>query len=177
MTTFWIGIGVSIITGALVNEFCDVAPWLAALMVRLAARLWSVGEHEVAAAYEEEWTAVITDCPGKLTKVIRAAGFLSGAAWKASRCRIGAWKPRRRATNEFVATYRITESTAGPVPGRNLKPGDLMTIEFANRADYRSFLRKHPHLQGMAQVHPSPTKRQDNRSRRRFPRKRTSRWL
>ncbi|MFF5082539.1 hypothetical protein ACFY36_36305 [Actinoplanes sp. NPDC000266] len=89
MTAFWFGVLVSIATGALVNEFCDVSPWLADKIARRAARLWSAGD----SALEVEWAAVIQDCPGKLTKLFIALRFGAGAASKAQR----RWLKRARA--------------------------------------------------------------------------------
>jgi hypothetical protein len=77
MTGFWIGIMISIITGALVNEFCDVSPWIARKVIRRAASLWAGADLDLASAYKAEWAAVVEDCPGKITKLIHATSFYS----------------------------------------------------------------------------------------------------
>jgi hypothetical protein len=79
MTLFVLGVIASVLTGVLVNEFCDIAPWLAGMVVRRAARTWAKG-HAAAGIYEEEWAAVVDDCPGKVTKLALALRFAIGAA-------------------------------------------------------------------------------------------------
>jgi hypothetical protein len=146
-------VALSVVTGLLVNEICDISPWLALRMVRRAARLWSVGDHEVAEAYGEEWAAIIADCPGKLSKVVRAAGFLSGATLKASMHRVGRLKRRRRqivsviefepngpGSDAIEATYVAWDEFI--IGGVN--PGDLVTLRFETAEDYVNFLGENP---------------------------------
>ncbi len=83
MSEFWIGVIVAIVTGALVNEMCDFSPWLARKMIPWAASTWALGDGEVAAVYAEEWSAVVDDCPGKLSKVFVALRFVAGAVIRA----------------------------------------------------------------------------------------------
>ena len=82
MTGFWAGVVLSIITGAVVNEFCDLSPWLAGRLIRFAARTWSQGDPDQAAIYDEEWAAIIETCPGKLTKLVLATRFACGAIYR-----------------------------------------------------------------------------------------------
>lgn len=85
MTAFWLGVIVSIVTGALVNEFCDLSPWLATRMVRRAARRWAGDDDEQAAVLAEEWAALIDECPGQVTKVLHALRFAVGASGRSQR--------------------------------------------------------------------------------------------
>lgn len=84
MSAFWVGVLVSVVTGALVNEFCDVAPWLARHVIRCAALLWARTDSSLASGYLVEWAAVVEDCPGKLTKLVLALRFLLGAVARRS---------------------------------------------------------------------------------------------
>jgi hypothetical protein len=79
---FWYGACVSFVTGAVVNEFSDLAPWLAVRVARLAARLrsWSCDDPEWAAEYREAWPNEIQDRPGKLFKLAAALWLLAAAA-------------------------------------------------------------------------------------------------
>lgn len=95
MTGFWIGVLVSVATGAVVNECCDVAPWLAERVVRRAARLWAYGDPELAQVYGEEWVALIREQPGKLTKLVVALRFLAGGVARAPRRRLRKFREAR----------------------------------------------------------------------------------
>lgn len=75
-------LAIGVLLGLAVNEMFEVSPWLARRAVRLAARLWSA-DPEVAAGYAEEWTAVVTERPGKLFKLITALWFVAGGALRA----------------------------------------------------------------------------------------------
>jgi len=121
MTAFLIGVGVSIITGALVNEFCDISPWLAQRLARNAARLWALGDPELKAVYEEEWAAVVQACPGKVTKLVVAARFAAGAVARTQTPRLRkvaaslllpplALLRRRRARREFRQIERMMKA-------------------------------------------------------------------
>jgi hypothetical protein len=76
---FWLGVAVSIVTGALVNELGQVAPRLARRLAVVAARVWAGSDLDLARVYEEEWVAVIEDAPGQLTKLFHALRLLCGA--------------------------------------------------------------------------------------------------
>ncbi|MEV4281475.1 hypothetical protein [Actinoplanes xinjiangensis] len=88
MTMFLLGVIVSIITGLLVNELCDVSPWMARKIVRWSARMWAHGDPDLVSEYEEAWTAVVDDTPGKLTKLFSALRFAAGATGVAGRRRV-----------------------------------------------------------------------------------------
>jgi hypothetical protein len=77
---FVLGVVVSIVTGALVNEASEVSPWLAQRIVRRAAPLWALRGLRRAEMLAEEWAEIIETAPGKLTKLGHALVFLAGAA-------------------------------------------------------------------------------------------------
>ncbi|MEE1761190.1 hypothetical protein [Streptomyces sp. SP18BB07] len=68
----------AIVLGLVVNEFCDVCPWLARKVIRLAARL--VPDPEVRERLAEEWAAGLHDRPGKILKLLSALTLLVSAA-------------------------------------------------------------------------------------------------
>jgi hypothetical protein len=64
-------------------ECTEVSPFLAKRLVRWAAVRWS-SDAEIAAAYADEWLAVIDDRrPGKLLKLVTALAFTGGAIGRA----------------------------------------------------------------------------------------------
>jgi hypothetical protein len=77
------GIAGAVIFGLLVNEMSALCPWAAHRLVRWAANRWS-SDPEVAAAYADEWAAVIDERPGKLFKLLTALGFAGGAVGRAA---------------------------------------------------------------------------------------------
>ncbi|MFE3206105.1 hypothetical protein [Embleya sp. NPDC059237] len=56
-------------------EMVDVCPWLAARMVRSAAR--RIPDPKLATRFEEEWLGVIERRPGKLLKLVSALGIVT----------------------------------------------------------------------------------------------------
>jgi len=68
----------SFLLGLVVNEACDVSPWLARRIIVLAARHWS-SDKASADAYAEEWLAIIHERPGKIFKLATALSFAGGA--------------------------------------------------------------------------------------------------
>ena len=88
MTGFWVGVAISVATGAVVNEFCDVSPWLAKRLMRRAALLWAATDSALASGYVVEWASLLEDCPGKITKLLLALRFLVGAAGRTSCARV-----------------------------------------------------------------------------------------
>jgi len=65
-----------IVSGLLVNEYCDISPWVAVRLVRWAARLRYRGDAERAKVRGVEWAALIQkDRPGNLFKLLTALGF------------------------------------------------------------------------------------------------------
>ena len=65
----------AIISGLLVNECCDISPWMAVRLMRWAARLRYGGVAERATVRAEELAALIQDRPGNLFKLLTALGF------------------------------------------------------------------------------------------------------
>ncbi|SCG15513.1 hypothetical protein GA0070610_1747 [Micromonospora echinofusca] len=87
-----------IVFGLLVNEVTDISPWLAQKLARWSAYRWTT-DPEMAAAYAEEWAALIDDRPGKLLKLLTALRFTLGAAGRAApRAGIRAIRAVRRRT-------------------------------------------------------------------------------
>ncbi|MFD8529436.1 hypothetical protein ACFV0L_18650 [Streptosporangium canum] len=68
-----------VILGLIVNEMCDISPWLAKKLVHRAAYL-QFHDSDEAAGQAEEWTAMIDDRPGKLLKLFTAIGFFASSA-------------------------------------------------------------------------------------------------
>jgi hypothetical protein len=113
VTTLWISVLVSLATGAVINELCDVAPWLADKTVRAAAEMWAGTDAELAQTYKEEWSRVINDAPGKLTKLLHAAYFYCGALERAARRRLGIRSIASSVANALVPSWRSTSSAVG----------------------------------------------------------------
>jgi hypothetical protein len=88
VTTFIIGVIVPLVISAAANELSDVSPWLARKIIRQAARTWALGDLGLAQAYEEEWSAVVDDCPGKLYKLGLALRFAVFATARAEYRRV-----------------------------------------------------------------------------------------
>ncbi|MEU6935170.1 hypothetical protein ABZ943_00410 [Streptomyces rubiginosohelvolus] len=63
-----------LIVGLLLNEAVDISPWLARRVIRWSAR--RVPDAELARDYEEEWTALLSERPGKLLKLIYSLTFI-----------------------------------------------------------------------------------------------------
>jgi hypothetical protein len=70
---------VGVVLGLIVNEFCDVSPWLARRLVRLSARM-RYGSPDRRDMRAEEQQAIIDLRPGKLLKLATAAWFAVSAA-------------------------------------------------------------------------------------------------
>lgn len=49
-------------------------------LIRWSARTWAAGDDDRSEVYLEEWTAVLCDCPGPVTRWRVAATFAIGAA-------------------------------------------------------------------------------------------------
>ncbi|MET7334349.1 hypothetical protein [Nonomuraea sp. NPDC005650] len=67
-----------VLLGLIVNEACDVSPWLARKLVKKAPYL-QYRDRERAAMRAEELTAVVNERPGKLLKLATAVAFAAGA--------------------------------------------------------------------------------------------------
>jgi hypothetical protein len=74
---------IPIAIGLLVNELCDVSPWLARRLVRWSA-FRRYADPARAEARAEELAAVINARPGQLFKLTTTAGFAISAATVAS---------------------------------------------------------------------------------------------
>lgn len=72
-------IAIGIITGLLVNEFCELSPWSARKLARWSA-FRRYADPTRAETRAEELAAVINDRPGNLFKLITAFCFAAGAA-------------------------------------------------------------------------------------------------
>ncbi|MFI6483754.1 hypothetical protein ACIBH1_37915 [Nonomuraea sp. NPDC050663] len=88
MTSWEIFLGV--LLGLLVNETCEVSPWLAKKLVRRAAYL-QLRDPKEAAGRAEELTGLINDRPGKLFKLATAVAFRASGVVVASRYAINGW--------------------------------------------------------------------------------------
>lgn len=86
-----------LIVGLLLNESGDISPWLARGVIRWSAR--RVPDAELARDYEEEWTALLSERPGKLLKLIYSLTFI----WPARLCPSGCLRDRK-------PTHRLTRS-------------------------------------------------------------------
>ncbi|MFC3738867.1 hypothetical protein [Paractinoplanes deccanensis] len=75
---------IAVLLGLLVNEGCELSPWLALRLVRLSARL-RYGKTSRAEVRAEEWSAYVNDRPGKLFKLFTAVGFFAGAVRTAAK--------------------------------------------------------------------------------------------
>jgi diguanylate cyclase (GGDEF)-like protein len=74
----WWQVVLSVLLGLLVNEGCDISPWLARRLVRWSARR-RYGNITRADVRAEELAALIDERPGKLFKLLTALGFAATA--------------------------------------------------------------------------------------------------
>jgi hypothetical protein len=70
---------VGVILGLLINECCEVSPWLARRLVRWSARR-RYADPSRAEIRAEELAGLIDSRPGKLFKLVTALGFVLTAA-------------------------------------------------------------------------------------------------
>lgn len=82
MKQLWLVVVIPIVLGLLTAEANELAPSLARRLVLRAARWWAGNDHDRAAVLSEEWAALINECPGKLTKLLRATAFAAAGAWR-----------------------------------------------------------------------------------------------
>ncbi|MET9069457.1 hypothetical protein [Streptosporangium sandarakinum] len=90
----------AIVLGIVVNEMCDLSPWLAVRLVALAARLQH-GTSPRAEERSEDFAAYINDRPGKLFKLLTALGFLATGAVTGLR--------RRQRSLSLAVRWRVNE--------------------------------------------------------------------
>jgi hypothetical protein len=82
-------LALAVVLGLIVNEICDVSPWLARRLVRWSARL-RYQDASRAQLRAEELTALINERPGKLLKLCTGAIFaLSAGAARLRRAAVG----------------------------------------------------------------------------------------
>lgn len=84
-------LAVAILSGLLINECCEVAPWIARNIVAYSARM-RYRDQIRAEVRAEELRALINDRPGKLFKLITALGFLSSSIFYRAGAWIAAWQ-------------------------------------------------------------------------------------
>lgn len=89
------------VLGLVINEFCDISPWIARKVIRLAAR--SVPDPEVRERLEEEWAAGLQDRPGKILKLISALTILASALTTVRGMYLGLSRLRR--TRRFLGKF------------------------------------------------------------------------
>jgi hypothetical protein len=88
VSKFWASVLLAVVLGLVANELCDLAPWLARRLVPKAAKLWAGHDSDRATVLEEEWAAVVEDCPGKLTKLALALRFMAWATCRSEHSRL-----------------------------------------------------------------------------------------
>jgi len=84
----------------LLTEFGDWCPWLAARLVRWAAR--HLGDPASCRRYEEEWIANLNEVPGKLARLVAAFGYL-------------AYMPRMRRSVRHRAARSLSSALPAPL--------------------------------------------------------------
>jgi WhiB family transcriptional regulator, redox-sensing transcriptional regulator len=94
-------LGLMILLPLALNEFGELAPWMARRLLCLGTRL--LGSPDKIDRYAEEWSADLEHVPGKLTKLAYAVGVL---AWSVPRLR---WQYRRE-SRKVVA--RVSGATS-----------------------------------------------------------------
>lgn len=90
----------AVVPPLLLSEFGDWCPWLAARIVRWAAR--RLGDPASCERYEEEWIANLNEVPGKLGRLAAALGYL-------------AYMPRMRYSVRRRAGSALPPTSAGPL--------------------------------------------------------------
>lgn len=78
---FWAAFS-AIALGVVTNELCDISPWLARRILRIAARLEDRDKSNASLVFEE-LAAMLEGIPGKLTKLCWAIGRLGFASYLA----------------------------------------------------------------------------------------------
>lgn len=114
-----IAILITLVTGLLVNELCDVAPWCACKLARWSAFRRYADDPIRAATRAEELARVIGDRPGNLFKLITALGFAASAAMTATRRGLSpkADDDRTAANHRTVPSEVLIPQVVIPAPG------------------------------------------------------------
>jgi hypothetical protein len=68
----------AVAAGLLINEVADISPWLARRIVDHASARYAQKSPETAELYTEEWSAIVSERPGKVLKLLTALRFLFG---------------------------------------------------------------------------------------------------
>ncbi|WP_336214797.1 hypothetical protein [Nonomuraea sp. LPB2021202275-12-8] len=141
MSTFEIIVGIG--GGLLVNEFCDISPWVARKTVVWSVRL-KYGRSARAEIRAEEQAAVIDSRPGKLFKLVTALIFAAGAT--------GSYVRREALLLQLLFTsIKIVARVSGPhtatqarriVERSDLLIGEFHVVKGYNIQDEPSHLRK-----------------------------------
>ncbi|MFI6485182.1 hypothetical protein ACIBH1_45240 [Nonomuraea sp. NPDC050663] len=128
--------------GLIVNESCDISPWLARKLIRRAAYLQSCDPDD-AAGRAEEWIALINDRPGKLFKLATAIGFLvCGVAVLTGRRARHTWAAMR----QKLRLFRSLESVPEPTPadtGHHVPSREWVSIDRILLLDRDKFTADH----------------------------------
>lgn len=72
-------IAVTVVAGLIVNEFCEISPWAARMLVKWSARYRYAGDPDRVEVRASELAALIDARPGKLFKLLTACGFVVAA--------------------------------------------------------------------------------------------------
>jgi AcrR family transcriptional regulator len=108
MTTLEMLMG--IVLGLLVNECCEVSPWLARKCVRWSAHR-RYADRCRAQTRAEEFVALIDDRPGNLYKLITALGFVASATAEVLMRQASARLTRRQLDDDDAVRGRIIDVT------------------------------------------------------------------
>jgi len=111
----------AVVLPLLVTEFGDWCPWLAARLVRWAAR--HLGDPASCERYQEEWIANLNEVPGKLARLAAAFGYLANLP----RMRLSI---RHRSGTPMTTWAGLTAATTAPVR-EVLRAAALLGVEFA----------------------------------------------
>jgi hypothetical protein len=106
----------------LLAEFGDWCPWMAAWIVRWAAR--HLGDPASCQRYEEEWIANLNEVPGKLTRLLAAFGYL-------------AYMPGMRRS----IRSRVARPSVSPPPNTLLPPSPSFTGRVQEASSVLTYLR------------------------------------
>jgi hypothetical protein len=109
------GLFALVIVPLLLSEFTDWCPWVAARLLKLAARLLRQPYRD---RYREEWLAELDKVPGKLSKLAMAASILLRSPWMSHvlRKRVERTKPAPSETKDrhnvtSLPSQRVTSAS------------------------------------------------------------------
>lgn len=119
----------TIISGLVINEYCEVSPWAARLLVRWSAYLY-YSDAARAEDRAEELAALIDARPGKLFKLCTALGFVAGAVTTAA-C--------RAAKRRIISAERHSSELAAAEGGAGVCLEGLTSVHIAALELVRNF--------------------------------------